>query len=167
MFITKIKLFIIKLFHISTYLDEYKNYQELYLNIKDNYEIALDLIDSYKKELDEANNKIEKLSKLCEEPLAQIDKEVNAVIEKYSSCAEAYEKLIEKQENLRHKAYATGRKDAYAEMGIRALNARLAGNTLYMDENGDVVEHINPKSLEEICEEEEIEIDDLIDVLVE
>ena len=57
---------------------------------------------------------------------------------------------------------ARGRSDAYAEMGIKALDARMNGETIYCDWDGNVIDEMNVKDFRNFCEENEIEIDDLV-----
>ena len=159
------KRFICKLFRINTYERLCEHYRKMYELTKNNYNLMLTVSDSYKAHLEEAEAKIEELNKLYEDPITYVQVQLSDAIEKYEKCANDLEELNNKQDQMWHKGYATGRSDAYAQMGIRALDARLAGNTLYMDEDGDIVEELNPKSLEDICRENEIEIDDLIDVM--
>ena len=142
----KFQKLIIKIFRISTYETEYKKYVKLYGQSQENLNLTKHVAESYKKELIE-------IKETCDE-----------VIKNAEKVLEDFDDPVRKKEAYEHRAYSNGRRDAYAEMGIRALEARQQGNTLYMDENGDVVEEINPKSLEDICEEEEIEIEDLIDI---
>lgn len=159
------KKFICRLFKIETYERTCESYKNMYDELKKNYDLTVTISESYKNELEKAKEKIEDLNKLYEDPIAYVHVQLSGAIEKYEKCADDLEKLANKQDQMWHKGYATGRSDAYAQMGIKALDARLAGNTLYVDENGDVVEEINPKSLEDFCEENEIDIDDLIDVM--
>ena len=71
------------------------------------------------------------------------------------------EELLAKQDRLEHKAYARGRSDAYAEMGIKALDARLNGETLYVDENDNIIEDMDEETFKVFCEGNEIDISDL------
>lgn len=71
----------------------------------------------------------------------------------------------ELKENMNHKWYCVGRQDAYAEMGIRVLDAKKRGDQveITLDEDGKidgVTEVIN--DIDKYCNE--IEIDDLVDV---
>lgn len=81
----------------------------------------------------------------------------------------AYEKQHE--DVMRHKWYSIGRTDAYAEMGIRALESRKAGTTMYyIKDTGEVIEDIT-NCLEDVPVEfqkefetaltDEIEMEDL------
>lgn len=158
------KRFIVRVFRIKTYEREYNQYKNMYESSQKNYSLSQAVIDTYKEDLAKANEKINELHELYKDPISYVNKELEQATIAYEQCAKDLERMLATQDNLEHRAFARGRQAAYSEMGIRALNARLAGNTLYMDENGDVTEEINPKSLEQICEEEEIEIDDLIDI---
>lgn len=74
------------------------------------------------------------------------------------------------KDQMNHRWYALGRTDAYAEMGIRALNSRKAGTTMYyIKDTGEVIEDIT-NGLEDVKPEltnwggeviAEIEIEDL------
>ena len=48
-------------------------------------------------------------------------------------------------------------------MGIKALDARMNGETLYVDHDDNLIEELDEESFERFCEENEIEIDDLIE----
>lgn len=76
------------------------------------------------------------------------------------------------KDKMNHKWYSLGRTDAYAEMGIRALNSRKAGTTMYyIKDTGEVIEDIT-SGLEDVPVEfqkefetaltDEIEIEDLV-----
>lgn len=135
----KIKEFIIKIFHIKTYKKEFDYLIELNRKTTELYE---DIIRSYKRDLELANKRIEELENICKEPLS----------------------VIEDTERIKHRAYAEGRSDAYAEMGIRALEARVDGNVICVDEEGKFVEVITTPTLEEVCEESGIDITTLENV---
>lgn len=79
------------------------------------------------------------------------------------------------QDQMNHKWYSLGRTDAYAEMGIRALESRKAGTTMYyLKDTGEVIEDIT-SGLEDVPvidlgtvnipvdSPDEIEIEDLQD----
>lgn len=79
----------------------------------------------------------------------------------------------EYKDQMNHKWYSLGRTDAYAEMGIRALESRKAGTTMYyIKDTGEVIEDIT-NGLEDVPVEftdskgnviaDEIEIEDLQD----
>ena len=51
--------------------------------------------------------------------------------------------------------------DAYAEMGIKALDARMNGETLYYDWDGNVIDEMNASEFLGFCKDNEIELDDL------
>ena len=46
-------------------------------------------------------------------------------------------------------------------MGIKALDARAEGKTLYVDHDDNLIEELDEESFEKFCEENEIKIDDL------
>ena len=68
-----------------------------------------------------------------------------------------------KREYYEHRAYANGRQSAYAEMGIKALDAKAEGKTLYIDHDDNLIEELDGESFEKFCEENEIKIDDLVE----
>ena len=136
---SKIKEFIIKVFHIRTYKEEFDKLIEL---DRKNTELYESIITSYKKDLDLALGRIKELEDICKNPLS----------------------IMEDTDRIRNKAYAEGRKDAYAEMGIRALEARVDGNVICIDEEGKFVEVITTPTLEEVCEESGIDINTLENV---
>ena len=114
---------------------------------------------------------IEELKEIYSDPIAYVENTLKESREAYEKCVADMEELLAKQDRLEHKAYARGRRDAYAEMGIKALDARLNGETLYVDENdndGQVVncEHTEGEDMDEetftiFCEGNEIDISDL------
>ena len=74
----------------------------------------------------------------------------------------------EKEHNceMNHKWYCIGRQDAYAEMGIKAIEANKRGNSLRILENGEIVELITDledvtANTKETTTADEIEIGDL------
>ena len=137
--LTRIKEFIIKVFHIKTYK---KEVDRLYAINKEMVELYEDIIASYKRELEEAEDIIYKLKTLNKEPLIE----------------------LENIDRIKHKSYAKGRWDAYSEMGIKALDARVDGNVICIDETGKLVEVITTPTLEEVCMSEGIDINDLENV---
>ena len=137
--ITKIKEFIIRVFHIKTYK---KEVDRLYAINKEMIGLYEDMVASYKRDLDKANKRIEELENICKEPLS----------------------VIEATDRIKHKSYAKGRWDAYSEMGIKALDARVDGNVICIDETGKLVEVITTPTLEEVCMSEGIDINDLENV---
>ena len=134
--ITRIKEFIIRVFHIKTYKREV---DRLYAINKEMIGLYEDMIASYKRELEEANDRIYKLETLNKPILIE----------------------LENIDRIKHKSYAKGRKDAYAEMGIKALDARVDGNVICIDETGKLVEVITTPTLEEVCMSEGIDLNDL------
>ncbi len=136
-----IKKWIIKIFNINTYEKEYKKYKELYQN-------ALTIISvakNYKRELDS-------LGGICDD-LIKASKDILATVNDPDRKREYYE----------HRAYVNGRQSAYAEMGIKTLDARAEGKTLYVDHDDNLIEELDEESFEKFCEENEIEIDDLVE----
>lgn len=78
---------------------------------------------------------------------------------------------VEIEKKMNHKWYGIGRQDAYAEMGIRNIEAHERGNVLVRTPDGDIVEMI--LGLEDVKADideakaildDEITIDDLADV---
>ncbi len=137
--IARIKEFIIRVFHIKTYK---KEVDRLYAINKEMIGLYEDMIASYKRELAEAEDRIYKLETLNKEPLIE----------------------LENIDRIKYKSYAKGRWDAYSEMGIKALNARVDGNVICIDETGKLVEVITTPTLEEVCMSEGIDINDLENV---
>jgi len=77
------------------------------------------------------------------------------------------DEYIDQLKRERNRAYANGRMDAYAELGVRVLDAKAEGNTVSVaiDDDArvtDVVEEIPDAALKALIDE--IEIDDLVDV---
>ena len=140
-----IKKWIIKIFKINTYEKEYKKYKELYQEALTGIEMIKSVAQNYKRELDSLKATSADLIKKAENVLA--------IIEDPNRKREYYE----------HRAYASGRQSAYAEMGIKALDARAKGKTLYVDHDDNLIEELDEESFEKFCEENEIEIGDLIE----
>lgn len=140
-----IKEWIIKLFKINTYEKEYKKYESLYRNAITEMETIKSVAESYKRELENLKITSDGVLKSAEDVLAIVDDPDR------------------KREYYEHRAYAIGRKDAYVEMGIKALDARMNGETLYVDHDDNLIEELDEESFERFCEENEIEIDDLIE----
>lgn len=140
-----IKRWIIKLFKIETYAEEYHKFKEL-------YEITLDELNMTRTIAESYRAKLEDIKSTCDE-----------VINKAEKVVAEFENPERRKENYEHRAYANGRRDAYAEMGIKALDARLNGETLYVDKNDNIVEEMNEETFKVFCEDNEIDISDLID----
>ena len=139
-----IKKWIIKIFKINTYEKEYKKYKELYQNALTEIEVIKSVTKNYKRELDSLKTTADNLIKTSEDVLAMVNDPDR------------------KREYYEHRAYASGRQSAYAEMGIKALDAKAEGKTLYVDHDDNLIEELDEESFEKFCEENEIEIDDLI-----
>lgn len=95
---------------------------------------------------------------LKEDPEQYIEQEVERRLMKLEK---------ELTENMNHKWYCIGRQDAYAQMGIRVIQAHQHGCDVEVKLNEDgsideVIEPINEKALIDLCNE--LEIDDLEDV---
>ena len=140
-----IKKWIIKLFKINTYEEEYKKYEELYQNALTRGEVIKSVAQNYKRELDNLKATSDDLIKTAEDVLA--------IVNDPDRKRECYE----------HRAYASGRQCAYAEMGIKALDAKAEGKTLYVDHDDNLIEELDEESFEKFCEENEIKIDDLVE----
>lgn len=136
-----IKKWIIKIFKINTYEKEYKKYKELYQDALTGIEVIKSVAQNYKRELDSLKATSNDLIKTSENVLAMIN-DPNR-----------------KREYYEHRAYANGRQSAYAEMGIKALDARAEGKTLCVN----LIEELDEELLEKFCQENEIKIDDLIE----
>ena len=140
-----IKKWIIKLFKINTYEEEYKKYEKLYQNALTRGEVIKSVAQNYKREL-------ENLGDICDD-LIKTSEDILATVNNPDRKRECYE----------HRAYASGRQDAYAEMGIKALDARAEGKMFYVDHDDNLIEELDEESFEKFCEENEIEIDDLVE----
>ena len=138
-----IKEWIVKLFKINTYEEEYKKYEKLYQNALTDIEVITSVAKNYKRELDS-------LVAICDD-LLKTSEDVLATINDPDRKRECYE----------HRAYASGRQDAYAEMGIKALDARTGGKILYVDHDDNFIEELDEEFFKKFCEE--IEIDDLVE----
>lgn len=154
----KIKKFIIKLFRIKTYETEYNKCNSELNQLKSAYNISLSVIESYKHDLEVATSNIERLTKVCEEPLALIDKEVSAVVEQYEQCVEDFRDLAEKYDRMQYKSYAEGRAAAYSEMGIWNIESHERGNCLVQLKDGSVVELINQDLMDVSSESDNEEV---------
>ena len=140
-----IKKWIIKLFKINTYEKEYKKYEKLYQDTLTDIEVIISVAENYKRELDSLKATSNGLIKTAEDVLAIVNDPDR------------------KREYYEHRAYASGRQCAYAEMGIKVLDARAEGKTLYVDHDDNLIEELDEESFEKFCEENEIKIDDLIE----
>ena len=140
-----IKKWIIKLFKINTYEEEYKKYEKLYQDALTRGEVIKSVAQNYKRELENLMGIFDDLVKTSEDILATVNDPDR------------------KRECYEHRAYASGRQDAYAEMGIKALDARTEGKTLYVDHDDNLIEDLDEESFKKFCEEIEIQIDDLIE----
>lgn len=140
-----IKKWIIKIFKINTYEKKYKKYKELYQDAVTEIETIKSVAESYRRDLESL--------KIASDDIVKRTEDVLAIVEDPNRKREYYE----------HRAYANGRQSAYAEMGIKALDAKVEGKTLYVDHDDNLIEELDEESFEKFCEENEIEIDDLIE----
>ena len=147
-----IKKWIIKLFKINTYEKEYKKYKELYQNALTEIEVIKSVAKNYERELENLKDICDDTIKTSEDALATAE-DALAMVNDPDRKREYYE----------HRAYASGRQCAYAEMGIKALDAKAEGKTLYVDHDDNLIEELDEESFEKFCEENEIEIGDLIE----
>lgn len=124
-------------------------------------------IETYKTENDRLAEQNNALAKLLEEQkwinqaladdYVKLDEEFNTLrAEPDKFIASELEKrtmLIEKEykERMEHKWYGIGRQDAYAEMGIRNIEAHERGNILALTPDGDIIELIC--GLEDVSED--------------
>lgn len=134
-----------------------------YLKLCQKYETTNALKESYRQQIKERDEHIKELREIYADPISYVENALKESREAYEKCVADMEELLAKQDRLKHKAYARGRSDAYAEMGIKALDARLNGETLYVDENDNVIEDMDAETFEAFCKDNEIEIDDLIE----
>lgn len=125
-----------------------------YLELCQKYETTNALKESYKRQVKE-------LEEIYADPISYVENALKESTKAYKECVVDMEELLAKQDRLEHKAYARGRSDAYAEMGIKALDARLNGETLYVDENDNVIEDMDEETFKVFCEDNEIDISDL------
>lgn len=139
-----IKRWIIKLFKIKTYEEEYHKFKKLYETTLDELNMTRAVAESYRASLED-------IKSTCDE-----------VINKAGKVVAEFENPERRKENYEHRAYANGRRDAYAEMGIKALNARINGENLYIDENDNIIEEMNEETFKVFCEDNEIDISDLV-----
>ena len=140
-----IKKWIIKLFKINTYEKEYKKYEKLYQDTLTDIEVIISVAENYKRELDSLKATSNGLIKTAEDVLAIVNDPDR------------------KREYYEHRAYASGRQCAYAEMGIKVFDARAEGKTLYVDHDDHLIEELDEESFEKFCAENEIKIDDLVE----
>lgn len=134
-----IKKLIIKLFKINTYEKEYKKYKEPYQNTLTEIEVIKSVAQNYKRELENLKAIFDDLIKTSEDILATVNDPDR------------------KREYYEHRAYASGRQDAYTEMGIKALDARTGCKILYVDHDDNLIEELDEEAFKKFCEEIEIE----------
>ena len=157
-----IKKWICKLFGLSNDLNDLDLYKRKCEFYQTDYEIAQTIIESYKRDLEDREQQIKELRKMNEDPVAYVENALKASTEAYERCVADMDNLMDEMERVKHKAYARGRMDAYAEMGIKALDARMNGETLYCDLDGNVIEEMDAKEFLDFCKDNEIELGDLV-----
>ena len=149
-----IKKFICKIFKIDILAKDY-------MELCQKYETTNALKESYKQQIKGRDEHIKELREIYADPISYVENALKESTEAYEKCIADMEELLAKQDRLEHKAYARGRRDAYAEMGIKALDARLNEETLYVDENDNVIEDMDEETFKVFCESNEIDISDL------
>ena len=142
-----------------------------YLKLCQKYETTNALKESYRQQIKERDEHIKELREAYADPISYVENALKESREAYEKCVADMEELLAKQDRLEHKAYAKGRSDAYAEMGIKALDARLNGETLCVDENDNVitvenVDIFDGESFEEFCAKENLDPNEFEDVEV-
>lgn len=158
-----IKKWICKLFGLSNDLNELDHYKKKCDFYQTDYEIAQTIIESYKHDLEDKEQQIKELRKMNEDPVAYVENALKASTEAYERCIADMDNLMDEMERVEHKAYARGRMDAYAEMGIKALDARMNGETLYCDLDGNIIDEMNALEFLGFCKDNEIELDDIVE----
>ena len=149
-----IKKLICKIFKIDLLAKDY-------MELCQKYETTNALKESYRQQIKERDEQIKELKEIYLDPISYVENALKESREAYEKCVADMEELLAKQDRLEHKAYARGRRDAYAEMGIKALDARLNGETLYVDENDNLIEDMDEETFTIFCEDNEIDISDL------
>lgn len=134
-----------------------------YLELCQKYETTNAIKESYRQQIKERDEHIKELREVYADPISYVENALKESREAYEKCVIDMEELLAKQDGLEHKAYARGRSDAYAEMGIKALDARLNGETLYVDENDNIVEEMDEETFRAFCGDNEIDISDLVE----
>ena len=134
-----------------------------YLELCQKYETTNAIKESYRQQIKERDEHIKELREVYADPISYVENALKESREAYEKCVIDMEELLAKQDRLEHKAYARGRSDAYAEMGIKALDARLNGETLYVDENDNIVEEMDEETFKAFCGDNEIDISDLVE----
>lgn len=149
-----IKKLICKIFKIDLLAKDY-------MELCQKYETTNALKESYRQQIKERDEHIKELREVYADPISYVENALKESREAYEKCVVDMEKLLAKQDRLEHKAYARGRSDAYAEMGIKALDARLNEETLYVDEDDNIIEEMDEETFKIFCEDNEIDISDL------
>lgn len=157
-----IKKWICKLFGLSNDLNDLDLYKRKCEFYQTDYEIAQTIIESYKRDLGDKERQIEELRKMNADPVAYVENALKASTEAYERCVADMDNLMDEMERVEHRAYAKGRMDAYAEMGIKALDARMNDETLYCDAEGHIITEMDVETFKRFCEDNEIEIGDIV-----
>lgn len=127
--------------------------------IRDDYDAEVQLNSSLTNLLSKAKEDLENL--IAEHEKLQASFELMKQKPEYWN--QEREKLIQELKRQCNHAYNAGRQDAYNELGVKALEVKRNGNTLYITEDGDMIEDISD-NLENIFGDDEITIDDLLEV---
>lgn len=153
------KEFLMKLFGIKTYEEEYLKLQDKNKNNERSIKTLNDTNRVLALQVIHLEDEVELLKK---DPEMYIEEEIEK---------RWLEKEKELTENMNHKWYGIGRQDAFREMGIKSIEAHERGNILVQLPNGDIVEQIldledvKPSS-DGVLSADEIIIDDLVEVSV-
>ena len=140
----------------------------------DNYEFENERLNDEIDRLNQMLQQVNETNKVLASDIIKLEKENSLLKEDPEQYIEteverrtlSYEK--EHECDMNHRWYGIGRQDAYREMGIRALESRKAGTTMYyIKDTGEVIEDIT-KDLEDLTvytnettTSDEIEIEDL------
>ncbi len=152
---------IIKIMGIKTYEEENNKLTGDLLNLQKSFKIIDNVNRDFALEVIRLEDELEKIK---QDPEMYIEEEIER---RMFDIEAAY------KDKMEHKWYQIGRQDAYAEMGIRNIEAHEQGNCLAIMEDGSIVELIT--GLEDVCDacpdcnddgkpDDEIIIDDLLDV---
>lgn len=149
----------------NTYKEDFERMKTKYEKLRQEYKELEGKYDLERKLTTSLTSRLTNIADEFDEFLTKYEKVV-ASPDYYNKEREDFIALLKEQAT---KAYGCGRQDAYAELGVRNIEAHERGNALVMLENGDIVELIT--DLETVYEEkppavadDEIVIDDLLEV---
>ena len=150
---------IARLFGIKTYEKEYLDYKDYAGNVEAMLNIEKKTSHNLAAQLIETEKELESMKKIPEQYIMEEMEKKTAEIEQ------------EYKDRMEHKWYQIGRQDAYAEMGIRNIEAHERGNCLVILEDGQIVELFTGHDLEDVkavdtnmVTDDGIIIDDLTDI---